>query len=61
MPSMAASVSTFVVSWNDAADRNESVAKEAFVIPSSSGWPTGGSLPSAMSSLATFSNSKRFT
>ena len=58
---MAASVSTLVVSWNDAADSHESVASDALVMPSSSGWPTGGSLPSAMSSLATFSNSKRFT
>lgn len=61
LPSMAASVSTFVVSWNEAADRNESVASDAFVMPSSNGWPTGGSLPSAMSALAASSNSKRFT
>ena len=61
LPSMAASVSTFVVSWNEAADRNESVASDAFVMPSSSGWPTGGSLPSAMSAFAVSSNSKRLT
>ena len=58
---MAASVSTFVVSWNEAADKNESVASDALVMPSRSGWPTGGSLPSAISSLAVRSNSKRFT
>ena len=44
LPSIAASVRTLVVSWNDAADRNESVASEALVIPSSRGWPTGGLL-----------------
>ena len=32
---MAASVSTLVVSWKEAADRKESVAREALVIPSS--------------------------
>ena len=58
---MAASVRTLVVSWNEAADSHESVASEALVMPSSSGWPTGGFLPSVISSLATFSNSKRLT
>ena len=40
MPSSAASVSTFVVSWKEAADRNESVFSEALVIPRmiSSAW-----------------------
>src|SRR5436190_1530025 len=33
LPSRAASVRTLVVSWNDAADRNESVASEAVVMP----------------------------
>ena len=33
LPSSAASVRTFVVSWKEAADRNESVASEAFVMP----------------------------
>ena len=33
LPSSAASVRTFVVSWKEAADRNESVFSEAFVIP----------------------------
>ena len=31
---MAASVNTLVVSWKDAADMKDSVANEAFVIPS---------------------------
>lgn len=30
---IAASVKTFVVSWNDAADINDSVVKDALVIP----------------------------
>ena len=34
---IAASVKTFVVSWKEAADRNDSVIKEAFVIPKSIG------------------------
>ena len=33
MPSRAASVSTFVVSWKEAAERKDSVASEALVIP----------------------------
>src|SRR5829696_8693483 len=37
LPSIEASVSTFVVSWNEAADRNDSVASDAFVIPRMSG------------------------
>ncbi len=37
LPSMAASVRTFVVSWKDAAERNDSVASEAFVMPRMSG------------------------
>ncbi len=35
LPMMAASVSTRVVSWNEAAEMNESVDSEALVIPSS--------------------------
>ena len=40
LPSSAASVSTLVVSWKEAADRNESVFSDAFVIPRmiSSAW-----------------------
>src|SRR5918996_210392 len=48
-PSMAASVSTRVVSWNDAADSHESVASDAFVMPMSSGRPSAGRLPSSTS------------
>ncbi len=43
-PSIAASVSTRVVSWNDAAESHESVASDAFVIPMSSGRPSAGLL-----------------
>ncbi len=45
LPSIAASVSTFVVSWNDAAERNDSVASDAFVIPRISGSDVAWSLP----------------
>ena len=38
---IAASVSTLVVSWNDAAESHESVASEAFVIPSRTGRADG--------------------
>jgi hypothetical protein len=37
LPSIDASVSTFVVSWKEAAERNDSVASDAFVIPRMSG------------------------
>ena len=37
LPSIAASVSTFVVSWKEAADRNDSVASDALVMPRISG------------------------
>ena len=37
LPLMAASVSTRVVSWKEAADMKDSVAKEALVIPSRTG------------------------
>ena len=42
LPSMAASVSTRVVSWNDAADSHESVDSDALVMPISSGRPSAG-------------------
>ena len=42
---MAASVRTRVVSWKDAADRKESVARDALVIPSRIGLATAGSPP----------------
>src|SRR5213076_583769 len=50
LPSMAASVSTRVVSWKDAADSHESVASDALVMPMSSGRPSAGVLPSCTSS-----------
>ena len=48
---MAASVSTRVVSWNDAADSHESVASDALVMPISSGRPSAGRSPSSTSAL----------
>ncbi len=44
---MAASVSTLVVSWNDAADSHDSVASDALVMPISTGRPEAGVPPSA--------------
>ena len=46
-PSMAASVSTRVVSWKEAAESQLSVASDALVIPISSGRPSAGTLPSS--------------
>jgi hypothetical protein len=37
LPEIEASLITRVVSWNDAAEMNESVESDAFVIPGSSG------------------------
>lgn len=48
LPLIAASVRTRVVSWNDAADKKESVAKEAFVIPKRIGRATAGIPPSSI-------------
>ena len=45
MPEIDASVSTRVVSWNDAAQMNDSVESDAFVIPSNSGRPVPGRPP----------------
>ena len=42
---MLASVSTRVVSWNDAAEMKLSVESEAFVIPKSSDRPIAGRPP----------------
>ena len=42
------SVSTRVVSWNDAAEMNESVESDAFVMPSSSGRPVAGRPPASI-------------
>ena len=51
LPSIAASVSTLVVSWKEAAERNESVFSDAFVIPrmSSSAW--AASPPASITAL----------
>ena len=43
---MAASVSTRVVSWNEAADKKLSVSREALVIPSNTGLAVAGRLRS---------------
>jgi hypothetical protein len=45
LPEIEASVRTRVVSWNDAAEMNESVESDAFVIPSSSGCAVAGRPP----------------
>ena len=49
LPSIAASVSTRVVSWNEAAESQESVASDALVIAHQLGAALGG----ALSGLAT--------
>src|ERR1022692_4687372 len=57
-PWMEASVSTRVVSWNDAAEMNESVESDALVMPSSSGRPVAGLPPLAI--VFSFSSRKTF-
>ncbi len=57
LPLIAASVRTFVVSWKEAADRNEFVAREAFVIPRIIEVPVAGVLPSSSSFSFTSVNS----
>src|SRR5208283_49859 len=57
LPLMADSVSTRVVSWNDAAEMKLSVEREALVMPSSSGSAMAGSPPRV--STRPFSSSKR--
>jgi hypothetical protein len=47
LPATAASVSTLVVSWNDAAEMNDGVCSDALVIPSRTGVPTAGLRPSS--------------
>ena len=54
-----ASVKILVVSWNDAADKNDSVSRDAFVIPSNTGRATAGCLPSFKTCL--FNSVKAFT
>ena len=46
LPLIAASVSTRVVSWNEAADKKLSVSREAFVIPNNTGLDVAGRLRS---------------
>src|SRR5215469_240577 len=57
LPLIADSVSTRVVSWNDAAEMKLSVDSDALVIPSSSGSAIAGSPPCV--STRPFSSSKR--
>src|SRR6056297_1961190 len=49
VPRTAASVSTRVVSWKEAAEMNDSVASEALVMPSRTRWNTAGRSPSLSS------------
>ena len=58
-PLMAASVSTRVVSWKEAAARNDEVLSDALVTPSSTVWAVAGSPPSARTRLLASSKSKR--
>lgn len=51
LPLIAASVSTLVVSWNEAADKKLSVSRDAFVIPSNTGLAVAGRLRVANTSL----------
>ena len=51
LPMIEASVSTRVVSWKDAAEMKERVCSEALVMPSSTGFPAAGRMPSAISLL----------
>ncbi len=59
--SIAASVSTRVVSWKDAADSHDSVANEAFVMPISSARAEAGCPPSVTTLRLVDSNSPRST
>ena len=58
-PLMAASVSTRVVSWNDAAARKDDVLSDAFVTPRSTVWAVAGSPPSDRTRLLASSKSSR--
>ena len=61
LPESAASVSTLVVSWKEAAARKLSVFSDALVTPSSTGCAVAGSPPSARTWRFLSSNSKRST
>ena len=54
LPLIAASVRTLVVSWNEAAEINDLVCNEAFVIPSNTGSTFAGALPSETNFLFNF-------
>src|SRR5437762_12315594 len=56
LPSVAASVRTRVVSWNDAAEMKLSVSNDAFVMPSNTGTASAGLPPFSTTFL--FSSSK---
>ena len=58
LPRIAASVRTRVVSWKEAADKNESALSEALVIPRITGLTTGRRLPLVMQSFTTVYNSE---
>ena len=57
---MAASVRTFVVSWNDAAEMKLSVERLAFVMPIRSGSAAGGA-PSSARTRSTSSWKRHFS
>ncbi len=59
LPLTAASVSTRVVSWNEAAEMNDFVCRLALVMPSSTGTAEAGFLPSSFAPMLMWSNSMR--
>ncbi len=61
LPMIAASVSTRVVSWNDAAEMKLSVDSDALVMPSRTSAWVAGSLPSASALSLRPSSSERST
>ncbi len=61
LPFIAASVNTLVVSWNEAADKKLSVARDAFVIPSNTLLYVAGFFPSAINSSFLDSTSNKST
>ena len=61
LPRIDASVKILVVSWNDAADKNESVSSDALVIPKRIGRPVAGFLPLMIIYLFPSVNSRKLT
>ena len=59
LPLTAASVSTRVVSWNEAAEMNDRVCRLALVMPSNTGTPSAISFRSSASRSLISSNSRR--